>query len=120
MPAKRYLAHVDLHYPLNPDDPREDWQMVSAKAGEVVDNLPAQSIPSLLERGKVTVAGKDRSKLPDDFPARDLLIAEGMKSYADVERRYDGLSGISGIGPKTLADISAALIAPDDDEEGGE
>jgi hypothetical protein len=119
--ATRYLVHTGLHYPLNPDAPREEWQYTAAQPGDVVDNLPAVSLPWLLEREAITVAGKDRTKLPEGFPGHDLLVAAGITTYADVERRFDELGEIRGIGTKTLDDIRAALVAADDagDEEEG-
>jgi hypothetical protein len=120
MAATRYLVHTGLHYPTNPKAPREDWEWKRAEPGEVVDDLPAASVSWLLERGAITAAGKDRTSLPDDFPARDLLAAAGITTYGDVERQYDRLGEIRGVGAKTLEDIRAALVADDGDTEGGE
>lgn len=109
--AKRWLVHADdLSYPSNPDAPRGEWEMRLAFAGDVVSDIPAISTEWLLRNGEITEAGVSTEPLPEDFPARDLLVAKGWKTVGKVELHVDELIDIEGIGPATDTAIRAALL----------
>jgi len=56
MAAKRkYRALVGLRYPTNPKAKRENWEWTRVVAGQVVDDIPAQSIDWLLKRGRIEI-----------------------------------------------------------------
>lgn len=51
---------------------------------------------------------KPKGKLPDDFPGRAALGAEGINTYNQLSKRLDSLTDISGIGAKTAEQIEEA------------
>jgi hypothetical protein len=50
--------------------------------------------------------------LPDDFPGRAALAAEGIDTYAKL-RAYGDVTAVPGVGAATAAKISAALADAD-------
>lgn len=111
MAGKRWLVHAgDITYPTNPEAQREDWEWRVAYAGEIVGDIPAVSIEHLEATGAITQAGRSTEPLPEDFPARDLLVARGWKTVGAVELHADELTEVEGIGPATDTLIRAALL----------
>ena len=49
------------------------------------------------------------SDLPSDFPAREILIKEGLVTMAQVREAAATLKDIKGIGKKTVAEIVERL-----------
>ncbi|MFW6079537.1 MAG: hypothetical protein ACODAE_07950 [Gemmatimonadota bacterium] len=61
------------------------------------------------ERG-TEAPGRGVDGLPDDFPARDLLVGAGLTAPAAVDEAPDeDLLAIKGLGPAKLDEIRAAL-----------
>lgn len=59
-------------------------------------------------------------ELPDDFPSKDALEAEGYKTISDVsEATDDELLAIDGIGPVTLDKIREAAPFQESPDESG-
>jgi hypothetical protein len=60
-----------------------------------------------------------RGKLPEDFPGRAALEAEGVTTYAGVRKQMngDGLTAVPNIGDATAAKIEEAMGVSGDDEE---
>lgn len=120
MAAKRWLVHTGIEYPTNPSAPVEQWDVRRAEPGDVVDDIPASSLGWLEEQDYITPAGRNHDPLPEDFPARDLLVAAGHKTIGAVEAHADTLLAIPGIGPKTHDDIRAALLQESETAPAGE
>lgn len=125
MAGKRWLVYADdITYPANPDAPRSDWELRVAFVGQVVGDIPARSTDWLLKNGEITEAGVSTEPLPEDFPAREVLVAKGWKTVGQVERHAGELETVEGIGPATDTAIRAALLVlattePVPSEDGG-
>lgn len=52
---QKYRALATLRYPVNPTAKRENWEWKRVSAGTIVDDIPAQSIEWLLNRGLIEV-----------------------------------------------------------------
>lgn len=49
--------------------------------------------------------GKTESDLPDDFPAREILLRNGLNMKSQVRDAIPILKELKGIGQKTVEDI---------------
>lgn len=115
----RYVVNRTLRYPVDPDLPREEWQWKNVPAGSVVDDIPAKSLPWLLDQEHIAeLETPERAQLPEDFPAREILVSHGITTLKQVEARWDTLAELEGIGPKTLEKIGQALAAAAEGEGG--
>lgn len=79
--------------------------------GNTADLLPEEEAVRLVEEEyAIPFAGAEPvSDLPDDFPARALLVAEGMCTLEQVKRSLPSLSDVKGIGESTLEKIVERL-----------
>lgn len=75
-------------------------------------DLPDEMAQPLVEQGfafPVKELKEPESDLPEDFPAREILIKEGLVNMADVKAAQETLTDIKGIGEKTAAEIVERL-----------
>lgn len=84
-----------------------------AGAGES-DGDSGEGEPNEGEPGEEGLSGRQSwaeiRQLPDDFPARDLLLAGGYETVEAVEAASDAeLRELKGVGPAALRDIRAAF-----------
>lgn len=82
------------------DDPRDAEKRIKEMVLEVLDHLSGPAADELEVGGA--------KELPEDFPARDKLLAAGVETYADL-LAVDDLQDIHGIGPVTEKKILDAL-----------
>lgn len=75
-------------------------------------DLPDEMAQPLIEKGaayQINNLKQPISDLPADFPAREILIKEGLITKAQVRAAAAGLKDIKGIGAKTAAEIVERL-----------
>ena len=75
-------------------------------------DLPEEVVKPLIEQGfafPIEQLKEPESDLPEDFPAREILIKEGLVTMADVMAAKETLTDIKGIGEKTKAEIVERL-----------
>lgn len=75
-------------------------------------DLPDKMAQALVEQGaafKIGSMNEPISDLPSDFPAREILIKEGLVTMAQVREAAAALKDIKGIGEKTVAEIVERL-----------
>ena len=60
----KYKAMTGLTYPTNPSAPRDEWLYKEVRQGEVVDDIPKQSVPWLLEQGLIQEVSDERPPKP--------------------------------------------------------
>lgn len=114
--AQRYLVSADADTASSnlggptPDPKIAQDRMVEQAAGrqggpedDVADDSPVGG-GITEEEGK-----KLRGKLPDEFPGRAELEAEGLDTYAKVRGSLDTVEDIPGIGPATAEKIRKAF-----------
>lgn len=87
--------------------PAQGW----AYSEGMVADLDSAKAESLIEGG-YAIPSPDNTKesdLPADFPARDLLLREGLYTKDKVRAALPVLYEIRGIGSKTVEDITNRL-----------
>ena len=75
-------------------------------------DLADEMAQALVEQGaafKIGLMNEPISDLPADFPAREILIKEGLVTMAQVREAAATLKDIKGIGEKTVAEIVERL-----------
>ena len=89
------------------------WAYAKGMTGEVED----EKAERLISAGCATpvIGNTDGSDLPDDFPARALLIREGLNTKKKVAAAMYVLNEIKGIGMKTAEDIITRIKQDYDD-----
>lgn len=68
--------------------------------------------PALPEKSEEAKAAAEESDIPENFPARDRLIAHGISSIEELKSAgiKERIDEIEGIGPKTMEAIGLAII----------
>lgn len=75
-------------------------------------DLPKEMAQTLIQQGaayQINDLKQPISDLPSDFPAREILIKEGLITMAQVREAAATLKDIKGIGEKTVAEIVERL-----------
>lgn len=78
-----------------------------------VASVPDDKAMELIKMGAVYQVDKNpaaKSDLPEDFPAREILIREGLTTKKQVAAALSALADIKGIGNKTADLIKNHLI----------
>ena len=83
----------------------------SYSEGDQADLYPEEDITRLIEEGyAIPLDGSEiGSDLPDDFPARSLLIGEGIRTLKQVADALPSLCDVKGIGESTFEKIVERL-----------
>lgn len=83
----------------------------SYSEGDRADLYPEEDITRLIEEGYAIPLDESEvvSDLPDDFPARSLLIGEGILTLKQVADALPSLCDVKGIGENTLKKIVERL-----------
>ncbi len=79
---------------------KEAHSLVKAKIAEYYNPLPSEKVN--VQQNETE--NKDENKLPEDCPARDLLIKAGLTTVDDVLNHED-LTLVKGIGDATAKEI---------------
>lgn len=79
--------------------------------GNTADLFPDEEATRLVEEGYAIsfAEAEPISDLPDDFPARALLVAEGIHTLEQVQSSLPSLADVKGIGESTLEKIVERL-----------
>jgi len=93
---------LELGHAAKPGSPEAAKAKADADAKKKAAPAPASAASSAVATGP----------LPDDFPGRAALDAEGIDTYAKL-RAYGNVTAVPGIGAATAAKISAALADAD-------
>lgn len=88
----------------------------SQKAVQELQMEKAEQAPADPTTPPPATNGKAAGKLPEDFPHRAALEAEGITTFAKLRKAGD-MTEIPGIGPKSAADIADALAAAEGGDE---
>lgn len=82
--------------------------------GDKADLKPEEEAMRLVEEGYVIPLSPEEpdSDIPEDFPARALLISEGIYTLKQVREALPSIEDIKGIGKGTLEKIVERLAEP--------
>lgn len=90
-------------------DPRHEESKGELDADETaVRKQPMDTLEDVKKKEAEIDADPKKGKLPEDFPGRAALEANGITTYAQLRKAGD-VTSLIGIGPATAEKIDAAL-----------